>query len=90
MIITTTPTVEGKQISSYLGIVSSCVLASIGATKKGVDRGWHTGMDEAMAQLLEYATQMKADAIVGFKADAYHSSGMADYLYLTGTAVKLS
>lgn len=38
--------------------------------------------------MVSQASALGADAILGVKIDA-HKSGIGDYLYITGTAVKL-
>ena len=39
--------------------------------------------------MVAQASGLGADAILGVKIDA-HKSGVADYLYITGTAVRLA
>lgn len=89
MTVTTTMTVENKQITNYLGLVSGCIIMALPGGNKAVQRGWNTAVESATAEMVSQATQLGADAVVGVKVDAYRS-GMTDYLYVTGTAVTLS
>lgn len=88
MTITTTMAVDDKTITQYLGIVSGCVIMSISGGSKMVQAGWNTGVKNASAAMESQATQLGADAIIGVTLNAY-KSGMADYMYISGTAVKL-
>lgn len=87
MIVTTTPNVEGKQISQYLGIVTQCSIFAVPGGAKMIQRGWRGSFDAAIEELTQQAEQLGADAIVGVIYNAY-KSGMVDYLHVTGTAVK--
>lgn len=89
MIITTTMAVENKTVSQYLGIVSGCVIMSLPGGNKMVQAGWSNGVKNASAAMESQAAQLGADAIVGVTLNAY-KSGMADYMYISGTAVKLA
>lgn len=89
MVISTTSTIDGKTVSQYLGIVCGCVVAGFPGGVKAVQRGWTTAVEGAQKEMVSQATNLGADAILGVKIDA-HKSGVADYVYITGTAVKLS
>lgn len=88
MIISTTNNIDGKSISQYLGIVSGCVMAGFPGGAKAVQRGWTTAVEGAQKEMISQASSMGADAILGVKIDS-HKSGVGDYVYITGTAVKL-
>ena len=87
MIVTTTPNVEGKQISQYLGIVTYCQIFAVPGGTKMIQRGWSGAMNLAIDELKQQADELGADAIVGVIYNAY-KTGMVDYLHVTGTAVK--
>lgn len=89
MIISTTNTIDGKTVSQYLGIVGGCVVAGFPGGAKAVQRGWTTAVEGAQKEMVAQASGLGADAILGVKIDA-HKSGVADYLYITGTAVRLA
>ncbi len=89
MIISTTNTVDGKTVSQYLGIVSGCVIASFAGGAKATQRGWTSAVESAQKEMAAQAGSLGADAILGVKIDA-HKSGVADYLCIIGTAVKLN
>ena len=89
MIISTTNSIDGKSVSQYLGLVSGCVIASFAGGAKGTQRGWATAVEGAQKEMVAQAEGLGADAILGVKMDA-HKSGVADYLCLMGTAVKLN
>lgn len=87
MIISTTPTIEGRQIIEYLDIVSTCHVMAIPGGNKMIKRGWLQAVNNVKEDLASQAKEQGANAIVGLRLEAY-KSGMADYLYATGTAVK--
>jgi len=89
MTVTTTMTVENKKITQYLGLVSGCVIMALPGGNKAVQRGWSAAVESATAEMVSQATQLGADAVVGVEIGA-HKSGMADYMYISGTAVKLA
>ena len=49
MIITTSFTVEGRPVIEYLGIVSAAQVMALPGGNKGVQRGWQTGVEGAVA-----------------------------------------
>ena len=104
MIITTTNTIEGRQITEYLGIVSAESVHGI-----NVVRDFFTGMRDffgGRSQTLERALKEaraevtdeirdragSADAIVGLNFEISMPSGRGGMLvvFATGTAVRLS
>ena len=88
MLVSTTTSIENKPVTQYLGLVSGCVIMAIPGGNKMVQKGWNSAVDSAKAEMVAQATQLKADAVIGVKIDAYRS-GMVDYLHISGTAVKL-
>lgn len=85
MIITTSQTVEGRQISEYLGIVSAAQVMVLAAGNKGVQRGWQAGVDGATDILKQQATSLGADAVISARFEPFGSNICA-----TGTAVRLA
>ena len=85
MIITTSQTVEGRQISEDLGIVSAAQVMVLAAGNKGVQRGWQAGVDGATDILKQQATSLGADAVIAARFEPFGSNICA-----TGTAVRLA
>ena len=105
MIITTTPTVEGRTIIEYKGVVFGEVISGVNFIKdfKASLRdivGGRSGSDEqglinaraqALRELEERARQMNADAVVGIDIDyeVLGQNGSMLMVSASGTAVKL-
>ena len=105
MIITTTPSVEGKQVSEYLGIVFGEVISGVDFVKDfaaGLSNffGGRSGTyeeelirarEQAMQEMGQRAYQMGADAVLGVDVD-YEVLGTNNGMLMvtaSGTAVKL-
>ena len=105
MILTTTPTVEGRTITEYKGIVFGEVIAGVnfvkdfGASIRNIIGGrsgsYESELVEARAQSLkeleERARKLGADAVVGVDID-YEVLGANNGMLMvsaSGTAVKL-
>ncbi len=105
MIITTTPTVEGRRIASYRGIVSGEAIfganvfrdffASIRDVVGGRAGSYETvlrdGRDTALREMIEEAERLGAHAIVGVQLD-YGAIGPQEGMMMVtanGTAVTL-
>lgn len=84
MIITTSQNIEGRQISQYLGIVSTAVITAMPGGAKSTQRGWKAGVDDACKLLEQQAADLGADAVI---AVSMQIQGMN--LCTIGTAVKL-
>lgn len=103
MIVTTTPSIEGKRITSYLGIVSGEVIVGANIFRDlfaGIRDivGGRTGSYEsvlrdakvtAMQELQENAVRLGANAIVGIDLDyeTVGSNGSMLMVTASGTAV---
>jgi uncharacterized protein YbjQ (UPF0145 family) len=103
MIVTTTPSIEGKKITSYLGIVSGEVIVGANIFRDlfaGIRDivGGRTGSYEsvlrdakvtAMQELQENAARLGANAIVGIDLDyeTVGSNGSMLMVTASGTAV---
>lgn len=105
MIITTTPSVEGRQIKEYLGVITGeaivgvnvfrDIFASIRDIVGGRTQSYEMVLDEtrqlAQKDMIDRATELGADAIVGVDID-YEVLGQANGMLMvsmSGTAVKL-
>ncbi len=83
MIITTTPTVEGRQITEYLGIVSGEAVGGtnfikdffagitdiIGGRSRGYEKSLSKIRDQSLEDMSQQAEALGADAIVGIDLD---------------------
>ncbi|WP_322795270.1 YbjQ family protein [Tepidiforma sp.] len=105
MLLTTTGTIEGRTITEYLGVVAGEVILGVnvfkdiaagfrnivGGRSGKYEEELRKGRDGAIAEMLQYAQQLGADAVVGVKLD-YETVGGGQMLMITasGTAVKLA
>ncbi|MCM1439202.1 MAG: hypothetical protein NC131_08370 [Roseburia sp.] len=85
MIITTSPTIEGRQISQYLGVVAAAQVMVMPGGNKGVQRGWQSGVEGATATLMDQAASLGADAVISASFQPFGTNICA-----TGTAVRLA
>ena len=105
MIVTTTPTVEGRRITEYKGVVFGEVIAGVNFVKDFVAGlsnffGGRSGTYEeelinarqqALAEMEQRAAQLGADAVVGVDID-YEVLGADNGMLMvtaSGTAVRL-
>lgn len=105
MIITTTPSIEGRQITDYLGVVFGEVVSGVDFVKDfaaGLSNffGGRSGTyeeelirarEQAMQEMSQRAYQMGADAVVGVDID-YEVLGTNNGMLMvtaSGTAVKI-
>ncbi|UZN23682.1 heavy metal-binding domain-containing protein [bacterium 3DAC] len=102
MIVTTTPTVEGRKIVKYLGVVCGetivgtsigrDILASLTDIFDGRSSEYEdvvrAARDAAMKKMIEEAQNMGANAVVGVDID-YESIGQSNMMMVSvsGTAV---
>lgn len=84
MIITTSYTVEGKNVTEYLGIVSAAIVMVMPGGNKAVQKGWQSGVEGTTEIMKQQASDLGADAIVAARYVPFGSNICA-----TGTAVKL-
>ena len=106
MIVTTTPTVEGKQIVEYLGpVAGECVLGAnlfrdffasirdiVGGRAGGYQKVLRDGRHMATEDMVAEAQALGADAVVGVDID-YESLGEGNSMLMVstnGTAVRLA
>ena len=105
MIITTTPSVEGRRITSYGGIVFGEVISGVnfardiaasftnffGGRSRSYEEELTTAREQAIDEMAQRAARMGADAVVGVKMD-YEVLGADNGMLMvtvSGTAVKL-
>lgn len=104
MIVTTTPTVEGRTISQYLGIVcgeaiiGANIIRDIFASIRDIVGGRAASYEQALSgartqafnEMVEQARRLGADAIVGVDIDYETVGSTATMLMVSvsGTAVK--
>jgi len=103
MIVSTTPTLEGHQIKEYKGLVSGEVifgmnfLKDFGASLRDFFGGRSNSYEEAMLEgrataekeMIQRATQMGANAIVGvsYGYEVMGQAGSMIMISISGTAV---
>lgn len=104
MIVTTTPTVEGRPVATYHGLVVgeaimganivrdffASVTDVIGGRSSAYESKLKDARDAAMAHLEEQAREMGADAIVGVDLDYEVIGDSMLMVSISGTAVTLS
>ncbi len=105
MILTTTPTVEGRPIRQYLGIVTGeAILGTnvirdffagirdiVGGRSASYEKELRRGRDIALQEIEEEARKIGADAVVAIDLD-YETVGQGGSMLMvtiSGTAVKL-
>jgi len=105
MIITTTPSVEGKTITNYLGIVTGEAIMGanlfkdlfagirdiVGGRSAVYERELQNARDVAIAEMSERASRIGAQAVVGVDLD-YEVLGQTNGMLMvsvSGTAVQL-
>ncbi|MFJ7141310.1 MAG: YbjQ family protein [Pseudomonas protegens] len=105
MIVTTTAHIEGREIASYLDIVSAESVQGInvvrdifagmrdffGGRSQTLERALKEARIQATSEIKERARQFNADAVVGVDFEISMPSGRGGMVvvFATGTAVKL-
>lgn len=106
MIVTTTPTVDGRKIEAYLGIVAGEAIVGanifkdlfagirdiVGGRSAAYENELRKARDIAMQEIAENARALGANAVVGVDLDyeVIGSGGSMLMVSASGTAVKLS
>ena len=103
MLITTTPGIEGRTVTEYLGVVTAQGVLGVnvfkdvgagvrnifGGRSKSYENELASGVSDALAEMEEQAAHLRADAVVGVDID-YESVGDKMLMVsVSGTAVKL-
>lgn len=105
MIITTTQSIEGREISEYMGIVFGEVVSGVnflrdlgaglrdffGGRSSGYEDELMRAREEALEEIEERARRLGADAVVGCKMDyeVLGQNGSMLMVTVSGTAVRL-
>jgi len=103
MIITTTQTVEGRQITEYLGIVSAETILGanflrdfaasitdiIGGRAGSYESKLREGREQCLRELMSEARRLGADAVVGIDIDYEVLGQLMLMVTASGTAVRL-
>lgn len=85
MIVTTTESICGREITEYIGLVSARQMNTIIMTSKIGDKMFAEIVKQAEGVLSEKAAALDADAVVGVRFCPADKA-----FYLVGTAVRLS
>src|SRR3954466_2214176 len=105
MIVTTTPTIEGRHITQYLGLVAGEVILGanvvrdffasvrdvVGGRSGAYEKVLRQGRDAAVEEMVDEARAKGADAVLGVDLD-YEVVGKEGTMLMvsaSGTAVKL-
>ena len=103
MLVTTTPGIEGRPVTGYLGIVTAQGVLGVNAFKdvsadmrnifggraRSYENELASGVSDALAEMEKQAAKLGADAVIGVDVD-YESVGSNMLMMSTsGTAVKL-
>ncbi|MBN1340233.1 MAG: heavy metal-binding domain-containing protein [Bacteroidales bacterium] len=106
MLLTTTPSIEGKKVTSYLGVVTGeaiiganlfkDIFASItdivGGRSSAYEKVLREAKESALQELADNALKLGANAVVGIDLD-YETIGHSGSMLMVsanGTAVKIS
>ncbi len=103
MIITTTPSIEGKKITKYIGLVTGEAIIGanfvkdffagirdiVGGRAGSYEEGLREAKNIALAEMQDYAKHLGANAIVGIDLDyeTLGSNGSMLMVSASGTAV---
>ena len=106
MIVTTTPTIEGRPVKEYLGVVTgeaiiganilkdifATVRDVVGGRSKAYEDALRSARGEALREMIREADSRGADAVVGMDLDYEVLGAKNGMLMVTacGTAVSLS
>ncbi len=105
MLLTTTPTIEGKTITTYYGVVTGETIIGanflrdflagvrdfVGGRSRSYERVLREAKDTALSEMAEHAKQLGANAVVGIDID-YETIGANGSMLMvscSGTAVRI-
>jgi len=103
MIVTTTPSIEGRPIRDYMGIVTGeAILGAnifkdfgasirdvVGGRSAGYEKDLKKARETALAEMQEVAEGLGANAVVGIDIDYETLKGSMLMVTASGTAVKV-
>ena len=103
MLVTTTPNIEGKRITSYIGLVNGEAIIGanfvkdffagirdvVGGRSGAYEQGLREAKSIAIKEMIDQATRLGANAIVGVDLDYVTVGGSGSMLMVScnGTAV---
>ena len=106
MIVTTTPTIEGRTVRNYLGVISSETIIGanfikdilgglrdfFGGRSSTYEKVMEEAKQSALRELVDKARAMGADAVIGIDLDfeTIGANGSMLMVSASGTAVKLA
>ena len=104
MLIVTTDSIDGRQVSQYLGIVSGDAIVGanmfrdffasvrdvVGGRAGGYEKALRGAKDGAIEDMIEQAREMGADAVLAVDLDYETVGDTMLMVSANGTAVKLS
>jgi uncharacterized protein YbjQ (UPF0145 family) len=104
MIVSTTPTIEGRNVSGYLGVVAAQdvlgvnVFKDVAAGMRNIFGGraasyeneLASGVSDSLEELERQAAQLGADAVIGVDIDYEAVGAQMLMISASGTAVKLA
>lgn len=106
MIVTTTPTIEGRMVRTYLGVISSETIIGanfikdilgglrdfFGGRSSTYEKVMEEAKQSALRELVDKARAMGADAVIGIDLDfeTIGANGSMLMVSASGTAVKLA
>ncbi len=105
MLLTTTPTIEGKTITTYYGVVTGETIIGanflrdflagvrdfVGGRSRSYERVLREAKDTVLSEMAEHAEQLGANAVVGIDID-YETIGANGSMLMvscSGTAVRI-
>ena len=102
MIVTTTPTVEGRPVRDYLGVIAGETILGanifkdvfagirdiVGGRSASYEKNLAEARETAMREMQEHASRLGADAVVGVDLDYEVINNML-MVSASGTAVRL-
>jgi len=104
MIVSTTPSIEGRDVAGYLGVVAAQGVLGVnvfkdvaagmrnifGGRSQSYENELASGVSDSLAELESQAAQLGADAVIGVDID-YEAIGQQMLMIsASGTAVKLA
>ena len=106
MIVTTTPTIEGRMVRTYLGVINSETIIGanfikdilgglrdfFGGRSSTYEKVMEEAKESALRELVDKARAMGADAVIGIDLDfeTIGANGSMLMVSASGTAVKLA
>ena len=103
MLLTTTPTIEGKTINTYYGIVTGETIIGanfvrdffagirdiVGGRSRSYERVLREAKDTALSEMAAQAEQLGANAVVGIDVETVGQNGSMLMVSCSGTAVRI-